>query len=59
MAYEITGGKIEPNWGDQIVALIEYRDGTIIDVVRNVVPKYYEDAIFVDKDPKDVERREN
>ncbi|MGA1794095.1 MAG: citrate lyase subunit alpha, partial [Thermoplasmatota archaeon] len=59
MAYEITGGKIEPNWGDKIVALIEYRDGTIIDVVRNVVPKYYDDAIFVDKDEKDVERREN
>jgi citrate lyase subunit alpha/citrate CoA-transferase len=59
MAYEITGGKIEPNWGDKIVALIEYRDGTIIDTVRNVVPKYYEDAVFVDKDPADVERREN
>jgi citrate lyase subunit alpha/citrate CoA-transferase len=58
-AYEITGGKIEPNWGDKIVALIEYRDGTIIDTVRNVVPKYYEDAVFVDKDPADVERREN
>jgi citrate lyase subunit alpha/citrate CoA-transferase len=59
MSYEITGGKIEPNWGNQIVALIEYRDGTIIDVVRDVVPKYYHDAVFVDKDPKDVERREN
>jgi len=59
MAYDITGGKVEPNWGDKIVALIEYRDGTIIDVVRNVVPKYYDDAIFVDKDEKDVERREN
>ncbi|MGA1873145.1 MAG: citrate lyase subunit alpha [Thermoplasmatota archaeon] len=59
IAYDITGGKVEPNWGDRIVALIEYRDGTIIDSVRNVVPKYYEDAVFVDKDETDVERREN
>jgi citrate lyase subunit alpha/citrate CoA-transferase len=60
MAYEITGGKIEPNWGENIVALIEYRDGTIIDVVRDVVPKYYDDAIFVDKkNNTDLERREN
>ncbi|MBN1540424.1 MAG: citrate lyase subunit alpha [Candidatus Thermoplasmatota archaeon] len=59
MAYNITGGKVEPNWGDKIVALIEYRDGTIIDTVRNVIPKYYDDAIFVDKEDLDVERREN
>ncbi|MFW3146328.1 MAG: citrate lyase subunit alpha [Thermoplasmatota archaeon] len=59
IAYDITGGKVEPNWGDEIVALIEYRDGTIIDTVRNVVPKYYEDAIFVEKEESDVERREN
>ncbi|MGA1866730.1 MAG: citrate lyase subunit alpha, partial [Thermoplasmatota archaeon] len=58
-AYSITGGKVEPNWGDKIVALIEYRDGTIIDTVRNVLPKYYDDAIFVDKEDLDVERREN
>jgi citrate lyase subunit alpha/citrate CoA-transferase len=58
-AYEITQTKVEPNWGDKIVALIEYRDGTIIDVVRNVEPKYYKDAVFVDKEDKDVERREN
>jgi citrate lyase subunit alpha/citrate CoA-transferase len=60
MARDITGTKVQPNWGDEIVALIEYRDGTIIDCVRNVVPKYYDDAVFVDPDiPKDVERREN
>ena len=49
IAYDITGGKVEPNWGDDVVALIEYRDGTIIDTVRNVVPKYYEDAVYTDK----------
>ncbi len=60
MAYDITGTKVEPNFGDKIVALIEYRDGTIIDVVRNVKPRYYEDAVFVDdKQKKDLERREN
>ncbi|MGA1821218.1 MAG: citrate lyase subunit alpha [Thermoplasmatota archaeon] len=60
MAFDITGTRVEPNFGDDIVALIEYRDGTIIDVVRNVKPRYYEDAIFVDKEAiKDVERREN
>jgi len=60
MADEITGGRVEPNWGDEIVALIEYRDGTIIDTVRNVLPKYYDDAIFVDRDDiNDLERREN
>lgn len=58
-AYEITQTKVEPNWGDEIVALIEYRDGTIIDVVRNVEPRYYEDAVFAEKEEKDVERREN
>ncbi|MFO8133554.1 MAG: citrate lyase subunit alpha [Thermoplasmatota archaeon] len=26
----------EPDWGDDVVALVEYRDGTIIDVVRRV-----------------------
>ena len=50
---------MSPNWGDKIVGLIEYRDGTIIDVVRNVVPKYYNDAIFVSRNNKDKERREN
>lgn len=60
MAIEITGTKVQPNFGDEIVALIEYRDGTIIDTVRNVIPRYYDDAVFVDKEKKkDIERREN
>jgi citrate lyase subunit alpha/citrate CoA-transferase len=60
MAYDITGTKVQPNWGENVVALIEYRDGTIIDTVRDVVPKYYEDAVFVSpKNNKDIERREN
>lgn len=59
IAYEITGGKVSPNWGDKIVGMIEYRDGTIIDVVRNVVPKYYKDAVFVGRNKDDIERREN
>ncbi len=60
MAQDITGTKVQPNWGENVVALIEYRDGTIIDTVRDVVPKYYQDAVFVSpKDKKDVERREN
>jgi len=60
MAYDITGTKVEPNWGDDIVALIEYRDGTIIDVVRSVLPRYYDDAVFVDdRNLFDIERREN
>ncbi len=54
MATDITGSKVEPNWGDKIVALIEYRDGTIIDVVRNIVPKYYDDAVFVDREEREV-----
>ena len=54
MATDITGSKVEPNWGDKIVALIEYRDGTIIDVVRDVVPKYYDDAVYVDREEKEV-----
>lgn len=59
-AFEITGTKVQPNFGDDIVALIEYRDGTIIDTVRSVIPKYYDDAVY--NDPKiklDKERREN
>ena len=47
-AYDLTGGKKDPNWGDEVVCLVEYRDGTIIDCVRNVVPKFYDDAVFED-----------
>ncbi|WP_026478483.1 citrate lyase subunit alpha [Alkaliphilus transvaalensis] len=35
-AEEITGKPKAIEYGDKIVALVEYRDGTIIDVVRNV-----------------------
>ena len=36
MAYEITGTPAPIQYGDKVVALIEYRDGTLIDVVHNV-----------------------
>lgn len=35
-AYQITGEPAPIQYGDQTVALIEYRDGTLIDVVKNV-----------------------
>jgi len=35
-AYRITGKPEPPQFTDKIVALIEYRDGTLIDVVREV-----------------------
>ncbi len=35
-AYKLTGGKKSPRWGENVAALIEYRDGTIIDTVREV-----------------------
>ena len=36
MAYQITGTPAAIQYGDKVVALIEYRDGTLIDVVHNV-----------------------
>lgn len=36
-AYERTGGPPEVKKGDKIIGLIEYRDGTIIDVVHQVI----------------------
>jgi citrate lyase subunit alpha / citrate CoA-transferase len=36
MAYEITGTPPEPEFEDRIIGIIEYRDGTVIDVVRKV-----------------------
>ncbi|HAJ55073.1 MAG TPA: hypothetical protein DCL56_10500, partial [Lactobacillus sp.] len=36
MAYKITGTPEPIQYGDKVVALIEYRDGTLIDVVHNV-----------------------
>ena len=35
-AYNIVGNPDPIIYGDKVVALIEYRDGTLIDVVRNV-----------------------
>ena len=35
-AYAIVGNPQPIQYGDKIVALIEYRDGSLIDVVRNV-----------------------
>lgn len=35
-AYAVTGTPKPIEYGDRVVALIEYRDGTLIDVVRNV-----------------------
>lgn len=35
-AYHIVGTPEPVQYGDKVVALIEYRDGTLIDVVRNV-----------------------
>lgn len=35
-AYAITGVPAKIHYGDQVVALIEYRDGHLIDVVKNV-----------------------
>lgn len=35
-AYAVVGDPKPIQYGDKVVALIEYRDGTLIDVVRNV-----------------------
>ncbi len=35
-AYAIVGQPDPIEYGDKVVALIEYRDGSLIDVVRNV-----------------------
>ena len=37
IAEGFTGPPVKPNLGDKIVALIEYRDGTVIDAVREVI----------------------
>lgn len=36
IAYSITGKPSKPEFTDKIVALIEYRDGTLIDILREV-----------------------
>jgi len=35
-AYDLTGIPEEPQFTDKIIGLVEYRDGTIIDVIRGV-----------------------
>ena len=37
LAYRLTGKPEPPQYGDKVVGLVEYRDGTILDVVRNVL----------------------
>jgi citrate lyase subunit alpha / citrate CoA-transferase len=39
MAMKITGVPEKPDFADRIVALIEFRDGAIIDSVRQLIPK--------------------
>ena len=36
LAYDITGSPPEPDFEDRIIGIIEYRDGSVIDVVRKV-----------------------
>ena len=37
MAYEMTGVPEKPKFGDKIVGIVEYRDGTMIDTIKNVL----------------------
>lgn len=37
MAYSLTGKPEPPRYGDKVVGLVEYRDGTILDIIRNVL----------------------
>jgi len=37
IAYEITGVPEKPSFGDKIVGLVEYRDGSVLDVIKNVL----------------------
>ena len=37
MAYRLTGKPEPPRYGNKVVGLVEYRDGTILDVIRNVL----------------------
>lgn len=38
-AEQMVGKPEKPEFGDRVVALIEYRDGTVIDTVRQLIPK--------------------
>ena len=35
-AYRISGKPEEPEFTDKIIGVVEYRDGTVIDVVRQI-----------------------
>lgn len=37
MAYSITGKPNPPKFGENIVGVVEYRDGTVIDMIKNVI----------------------
>lgn len=37
MAYAITGVPEKPAFGDKIIGIVEYRDGTVLDVIKNVL----------------------
>ena len=37
MAYRPTGKPEPPRYGGKVVVMVEYRDGTILDVIRNVL----------------------
>ena len=36
MAYDIVGVPADIEYEDKVVALVEYRDGTLIDVIRQI-----------------------
>ena len=36
-AYAITGKPTPPKFGDIVVGVVEYRDGTVIDMIKNVI----------------------
>ena len=43
LAYEIVGTPDEVQFEDKVVAIIEARDGTVMDVVRQIRPYIFED----------------
>ena len=42
-AYELVGEPDPLQWEDKVVAVVEARDGTILDVVRQVKPFSFDD----------------
>ena len=37
-AYSLVGTPADLNWEDKVVAVVEARDGTILDVVKKIIP---------------------